>query len=282
MEASGIVKGVSGMAGAIPIAGPIISGLGGIIGGVLEGQEAEKQKQQAEKARKDALNLKPENIDPIFQQKLRADKAAELAGLPGKLLWQNMLDQRTANDLRAIRDSSPNGAAALASASAAMGRNSQDLNTLAIKDAEFRAGQAKETRDTLWDVGLQKNRQEDIRNVRREQGLTAASALENAATYNKMNAINKILGTVGGTASAISANADANNKDAKWQQFLLELYGKGGAGKTDETSSGFSSFTDYSSGATLPNSDNAFAPINYPSQLGESNFNPNTMFATMF
>lgn len=225
MEASGIVKGVSGLAGMIPMVGPAISMVGGVVGGVLEKNEAQKQAEQAEKVRKDALKLKPDNLSPEFQQRLRADKMAELAGLPGKNLWQNMIDQRTANDMRSIQDSAPNGAAALAAASAAMGRNAQDVNTLAIKDSEFRNDASNQTRDTLWNVGLQKDEEKAIRDLKQTQGLSAAAALENAATFNNVNANNKIIGSIGSTASSISANVDAKNKDALWMEFMSKYFG---------------------------------------------------------
>ena len=272
------LKTAAPLLSAVPYVGPILSMGAGIAGGLLEQSAAKKQQEQAAKAREEALGLKPANIQGEFYQKFRADKAAELAGLPGKQLWQNMLDQRLAGDVRSIRESAPTGAAALAAASAAMGRQSSDLNTLAIKDAEFKAMQAKDTRNTLWDLGLQKNRQEDIRNVRQREGLTAASALENAATYNKQNAINKILGTVGGTASAIASNVDSQGKDEKWMQFLMELYGNGNqsAGSSYTNINAPDTFNVMTGSQGLPTADTLTGG------LPEGNFTNNSLWSSTF
>lgn len=222
--AGNLLKTISPMFGAVPIAGPIISGLGTAVGGFLEMDSAKKQQEQAAKEREAALKMKPDAIDPMFNQKLRADKFAALGGMPGKPLWQQMLDQRTANDLRAIQESSPSGAAALTAISAAEGNKNSALNELLIADGSFRAGADKDVRSTMWDIGLQKNREEDIRNEKQSAQLQNAGALEAAGTYNKQNAINKVIGAGTSTVSALDANAQQTKNNDQWMKFLENYY----------------------------------------------------------
>jgi hypothetical protein len=219
----------------IPMVGPVISMAGGIAGGILEKNEAEDQAAQAEKVRKEALGLKPDKLNKEFYQKLRKDQMSELAGLPGKQLWQQMLEQKTANDMRSIRESSPNGAAALASASAALGQENQALNTLAIKDSEFRQDAANTVGNDLWNLGLQKRGNEDRRDQWKREGLQAASALENAATANRMGGANKIIGSIGSTATALSSNAQGQSNNQQWMDFLKDYYMKNGQLPTSST-----------------------------------------------
>lgn len=226
--AGSLIKTVSPALGAIPYVGPILSMAGNITGGLLEADAAKKQQEQAAKEREAALGMKPAQVNPLFTQKLKADKAAELAGMPAKALWQQMLDARKAADIRAIQESSPSGAATLAAISAAEGNQNTSLNDLMVKDAMWRADMGEKTRGTLWDVGLQANRQEDIRNERQAQQLQAAGALEAAGTFNKQNAINKIIGGVTSTASSLTANAQKQENDAAWMKFLEDYYMKNG------------------------------------------------------
>lgn len=265
MEASGIVKGVSGIAGSIPYVGPIISAVGGIVGGVLEQEEAKKQAEQAARARKEAMNLKPDALNPEFKQALQSAKMAELGGLPGLELWKQQLGAKSANNLRSILESSPSGAATLAAMSAAIGSENNALNELAIQDMAYKQEQNKEVRDLLWQTGLQKRGLEDRRDVWKREGLQSASALENAATYNKVNSINKILGSITSTASSLTSNVSDGNKDALWSNYLQQL----SSPSTTEQGSGVGQFTEYQSGATLPTENNMWSPLNYSTQLGQ-------------
>lgn len=225
MEASGIVKSISGIGGMIPYIGPAVSAIGGIVGGVLEGEEAKKQAEQAARARKEAMGLKPDALNPEFRQSLQSAKMAELSGLPGLGLWKEQLGQKSANNLRAILESSPSGAATLAAMSAAVGQENQALNQLGLSDMAYKAERNKEVRDALWQTGLQKRGLEDRRDVWKREGLNAAAALENAATYNKVNSIDKIIGSVTSTASSLTANAQQEKKDAMWSNYLQSLLG---------------------------------------------------------
>lgn len=260
--AGSVIKTISPALNAIPYVGSILSMVGTGVGGFLEADAAKKQAQQAEKIRTDALKMKPAGLDAKFQQKLIADKAAALEGLPGKQLWQKMLDEKTATDLRAIRESSPSGAAALTAASAALGRENNDLNTLAIKDAEFKAGLNKDARNTLWDLGLQSNRQEDIMNQKQGNALQAASGLDAAATYNKQGGINKIIGGITSTASSLSANAQQKQDNQQWMKFLQDYYLANG--KLPDTG-----------GAAANGVDINGAPVSMkPAEFGGNAFNP--------
>ncbi len=68
---------------------------------------------------------------------------------------------------------------------------------------------------TNWDIGEKERQLEDKRDLVKQQGLTAASALENAATYNKQGAANTILGAIGSTAASLGAQSINNPNTTK-------------------------------------------------------------------
>lgn len=244
--ASTVLKTASPMLSSLPYVGPILSMGAGIAGGLLEQKAAQDQASQAAKTRNEALRLKPEPVNKYFMQKYRADQAAALGGLPGYGLAKGAIEGDIATGLRAAKESGASGAQTLALTSALIGKGNQSLNELSMQDAAFRAGLQKDARQDLEMLGGEANRQQDIRDKWKLYGLQGASALENAATYNKMNALNKIFGSVASTATALGASA---NQDKKYGALMAML---SGAGKEvgDMTSMGQSSITSTGEGAT--------------------------------
>jgi hypothetical protein len=180
-------------------------------GGLLEQKAAKEQAAQADKMRRDALNLKPEKISKYYTDKLRADKMAAISGLPGYGLAKNAIDANIATGLRAGAESSESGAQRLALASALIGTGNKSLNELSMSDADFRMGMQKEARGTMQTLGDKEYQQQIIRDRWKEMGLTGAAAMENAATANSIGAMNKIMGGIASTATTLGAAADSGS-----------------------------------------------------------------------
>ncbi len=224
MATSDIVKGVGAGLNAVPLVGPIFGAIGGIVGGSLEAEEAAQQKEQAERIRKDALAAEKQALRPEFLQKYRADKAAELSGLPGLDLYKNWLGAQMANNVRNIRETSPSGSRTASAISLLLGRQNDAYNKLGMQNAEYKAGLGKDVRNDLWNLGLQQRSLEDKRDLVKQQGLTAASAMENAATYNRQNAYNKILGSAAQGVSTLAKGFGNQQSDNGWQDFMAQYY----------------------------------------------------------
>ena len=239
-EASEIVKGVggaaSGIAGMTGVGSwlaPII-GLGtNLVGGMLEKGEAAKQAAQAQKVRQQALKTKAQAIQPEYLQKLRMDNMAALSGIPGLDIQKQALEAQNANTSRAIRESSPNGAATLAAMAAAKGLENQSLNDLMAKNEAFKANALKEVGETVKGIGAEKQSLQDKADVVKMKGLQAASALDAASTYNKQNAINKMLGAATSTVGALTKNIGGENDDAALKKLLQGYLMKQKTGATD-------------------------------------------------
>jgi len=201
--AGNVLSMASPMLNAVPYIGPLLSMGASIGGGLLEQKAAKEQAAQADKMRRDALNLKPEKISKYYTDKLRADKMAALSGLPGYGLAKNAIDANIATGLRAGAESSESGAQRLALASALIGTGNKSLNDLSMADAEFKAGLQKEARGTMQMLGDKEYQQQLIRDEWKQRGLEGASAMENAATANRIGALNKIMGAVASTGTSL-------------------------------------------------------------------------------
>jgi len=211
----------------------VISGVTAAAGGISKAIAAKKQKEQAEKIRKDALNTKVQPLNPEFLAKKRMDNMAYLSGLPGYGLAKENIDEQAATNLRAIRENSPTGAATVSAISSALQLGNKANRELDINNAEFRAKKLSDVGNTEWAIGEKQRQLEDIRDQTKREGLTAASAMENAATANKMNAANTITGAISSTATSLG-------KTAQQQAFMKQLgsiYGSGAnqTGATDNS-----------------------------------------------
>lgn len=192
---------------AVPYVGPILSAAATIGGGIMQTSAAKKQAAQAAKVRDEALRTGKQPLRPEFAQRLRMDKMLAQAGLAGLPLYQEKLDERLSNSVRSVREQSNSGAGTLAAVSALTGAENDQLRELMIQDAAVKQELQKRVGDTNWDIGVKERGLEDIRDAQKREGLTAAAALENAATYNKQQGIKSILGAVGTAATGLTANA---------------------------------------------------------------------------
>jgi len=229
--AGGVVSSVSPILGAVPIVGSALSGIGTIVGGILQQKGAEEQARQAAKVRKDALATKTGAMRPEYLAKLKMDKGLALGKVAGYETSKNLLEEQTANSLRSIQDSSPNGAATVAAISAALQQKNANENQLSIRNEEFKNAANQTVSQDLQMLGDKGVALEDKRDQWKREGLTAASAFDNAATANKMNAANTIISGLSSTAAGIGKSVQNN----AYMKQLSDIYGSGAVGKTDET-----------------------------------------------
>jgi len=224
------MRSISPILSAIPYVGSILSAAGTVAGGLLQKSEAEKQKAQAEKIRKDSLNIKTGAMRPEYLKKLNLDKGLALGKVAGYETSKNLLEEQTANSLRSIQDSSPNGAATVAAISAALQQKNANENQLSIRNEEFKNAANQTVSQDLQMLGDKGVDLEDKRDQWKREGLQARSAYYNAATANKMNAINTLTGAIGSTATSIAKTSQNNN----YMKQLSDIYASG-SGKTDGT-----------------------------------------------
>lgn len=220
--AGSVIKSVSPALSAIPFVGSALSAIGTFAGGMLEQDAAKKQAAQAEKIRQEALRTKAQQLQPEFLQKLKMDEMAALGGIPGLDLHKQALEAKNADTARAIRESSPNGAATLAAMAATKGLENQSLSELMAKNEAYKAGALKDVGETVKGIGGEKQSLQDKADIVKRQGLQAASAFDAASTYNKQNAINKMLGAATSTVGSLTKNIDANSEDAALRKLLQE------------------------------------------------------------
>jgi hypothetical protein len=236
MPASEVVQGIggaaSGIAGMFPGIG---TGIGAgislattLASGLIQKKEAEKQAKQAANVRGAAMSTKTGPMRPEYLAKLRMDQMSALSDAPGIAAAKTMQQEQLANSLRSIKESSPNGASTVAAISAALHQGNAEAGKIAIRNEEYRAGARNQVSQDLQMLGDKGVALEDKRDQWKREGLQGAAALENAATGNKMNAINTITGAIGATGATIG-------KTISNQGYMNQLAGiySDGSGKTE-------------------------------------------------
>lgn len=230
MQAAGIIKPVTGMLGAIPIAGPIISGVGSLVSMGLQMSAADKQKSQAQSDLAAAKNMKPLPLPKEMLDKARADQFAAGSDAPGLQQANDALANDFATHLRAIQNNSRNGGQAAHAIATALGFNNESLSKLYANNMAYKAAAAKTARQDLWDIGLKKQgAQQTLFDNYQKPLFQQATALQNASTANRV-------GAGSGIANALSTIATSALKMSSFDQ-MIESYtnpnSMTGAGKTD-------------------------------------------------
>jgi hypothetical protein len=211
--AGSVVKGVSPMLGMIPMVGPILSMAGTMVGGYLEQDAGKKQQEQAANLQKQATAMLPNKIQSEYGAKYRGDMSAALAGLPGIDMYKQFLADNMATHMRAIKENSPNGGAAVNAMSLALGQENAAVNKLGLNSAEYSANKMDEALKDLWGVGEKKDAQQAILDEKKKAIFSQANNLSAAGTANKMGGINKMIGGVTSTISELSKYGATDNND---------------------------------------------------------------------
>jgi len=225
--AGGIIQGVAPVLNAVPVVGSVLSMAASMGGGLMQSAAAKKQAEQAANARKQAAGLQPRNIQSEYYKKLRADQMAALSGMAGLELGQQKLDAATAANLRAIKESSASGAQTVAALSAAIGQQNAAQNDLTATDLRYKADMRSQVGKDLEMIGSKKDVQQGITDQKQRDILQQAAALENAATFNKQQGLNTVLGSISSTATSLANMPAEQQKRAQQQAYLNWLIKQG-------------------------------------------------------
>lgn len=226
MAYSDIVSSVGQIGSAIPYVGGAISGIASLASGIMKSNEAKDQAARAQQLRQQSANTQKMALRPEYLKTLHMQQMAALAGLPGYQQYLNNIDSGVADSARAIRESSPSGAATLNTISAVLGRANDAKQQLFIQDAANREAKNAQVANTLWNTG---DKQMDLVGLQRADKAAlnqGAMNLENAATANRVGASDQILSTVGALGSLAGKAIDGKDPNAIRLQDGTEVSGQ--------------------------------------------------------
>lgn len=183
--------------GIIPLLIAGAASLGqGIASGVQKNNLASEQERRAKKLLADSQNIKRAKEDDLYQENKDIALKKLGLGLPAKNIYQDQINAQTANMLGQSRLATTSSGDLL-SAAAAIDKNANNsLLNLAAKDAEYKDKALSEVSLNNQRIALERARLETIAEQKRQQMRGQAGALENAATENRNNAGQDIIGGI--------------------------------------------------------------------------------------
>lgn len=192
--ASGVMKGVGGIASMVPVYGQAIGAGLSAIGGILDMVDANKQAEEAAKIQKKAEQVKKGLPEKEYLQALRGYKMMELGGMPSLDVQETNIDLGAANALKSIKEASPYGGSVVDAINAVLNKQSQQKQELGAMDAQFKADAKLRTLDMLGKMGgIQRELTKEQR-ARQEALYSQAQDLMAASTANKQIGREKALG----------------------------------------------------------------------------------------
>ena len=179
--------------------GQLMSGTLGLGGGIASFYNKKNlEKEQMKRAQKllDTANVvvAPEIQKEFLDNKSIAEQKA-ITGLAGKERIQNRLDANTANMLSGARLSTTDSGALLAAITAAQSDANQKMTDLGIQDAQAKNEALSGVQNATTMIAGEKNRLDAIKREQQSNLRKQASALENAATTNKYQGYDELIGT---------------------------------------------------------------------------------------
>jgi len=199
----------------------LVSAAASAAGGFLKTDAAKKQAQRAADLRNQQIPI--QTLRPEYKRKLNLDEMTALQTVPGYNQATQQLDASTAQNIRAIADRSPSGAATLSAIGNALYQKNQGLEKIAAANESYRAAGMKTVSDDLSTIG-DKERDLEVQQHADKALLSAgATNLENASTANKLGGIHDIINSVG----ALGKLNLAGSKNANNPQYMSYLKGKG-------------------------------------------------------
>lgn len=204
------IQSVAPFLNAIPIGGPILSAIAAAGGGLLKTDAAKKQAQRAAQLRNQQVPV--QTLRPEYKRKLSLDEMAAIQTVPGYNQATQQLDAGTAQNIRAIADRSPSGAATLSAIGNALYQKNQGIEKLQAANESYRTGAMKTVSDDLSTIG-DKQRDLEVQQHSDKALLNAgATNLENASTANKLGGIHDIINSVGALGKLnMGGGFNANN-----------------------------------------------------------------------
>lgn len=198
--------------------GSIFSAVPSLISGAIGLATSAEQRKRAEQLTKEAKSLKKREIRPEFLQALRSADMMATQGSPLTKAALQQSESATANNLKAIQQSSPSGALAAAAISAQLGRQQAEAQNILAQDAAQRQRGQLYANQTLQGVGQQQEQLEQEKIRRQEALIGRAAALEDNALKRREASIGGMLKGVtgaitsfGGALGNAASNAIASN-----------------------------------------------------------------------
>lgn len=192
----------------IPLIAAAATAIPGIIKGISNLSAAGKQAARAGSLRGQAGRVKKAPLRPEFAAALRSADMMATQGLQGKDLINQEIEDGTANNLRAIRESSGSGAGVSGAIAASLGAQNRAQRQVQIADAQARQAGAMNANNELKFVGGQQRELEKQAINERNALNMEASQLENASTANKQQAVEGIAGSLTGALGQAGGLAD--------------------------------------------------------------------------
>jgi hypothetical protein len=212
--ASGVLKGVGGVASMIPGYGTAIGAGLSAIGGILDMADAQKQKEEAEKIQKKAEQVQKKPLEKEYLQALRGKKMLALGGMPDYEARKEQLDIDAANALTSIKQASPYGGTVVDAINAVLNKGSQQKQLLAGEQGRFKTAAQQDVLNTLWSVGGEQRELTKEQQAMKAALYSQAQDLMAASTANKQIGREKALGAgiqgVGGIMKAIGGSVGGN------------------------------------------------------------------------
>jgi len=207
--------GLGNIAGGI---GAAVTTVAGIVEGAMKMKEAKAQAKKAEALRKSAKFVAKEQLRPEYKQVQDAQTIASTYGLNDRNRYEQNIDSQVANLNRDAVAVGSSGGASLAALSGAYGKSLGAYNDLAMKDSEVRQGKLNNLYQTTWNIGDEQRKLELEQLRKKENILAAASALDSAATANRINAHETAAGaTMQGAAMYAGSAMPTKNKTEQQQ-----------------------------------------------------------------
>ncbi len=223
--AGSVVSGVAPALNLVPFVGGLLSTAATVGGGLLQKDAAAKQAAQAANERQQANALKPRLLDENYWKAFHSAKMASLSNMAGYEDYINNLAKNSANQMRAIQESSPNGAATLAAISALHGSQNEALNKIGVTNSAYKQGMEKEVRNDLWNLGLKKDEYYGQNEEKKNLMYQDASAKETAAMANRNTGFNTILGGLSSTATSLTKNLGDNQNNTAFNNWYNNYIG---------------------------------------------------------
>lgn len=176
---------------------------------------AKQQMERSNRLRGEASAVKKPAIRPEFQTALTGSKLRTLTGLPNEQTLKDEADLEVATNLGRGQAIASSGGELLQYA-ASLGADANKIKrgigmeSMAKRDLNY-----DNYLNTLWNVGGEESRMEDIKRARQADLYRQASALEDASTANKYDAarglINDITSSAAGLAGSFTGKQGATN-----------------------------------------------------------------------
>lgn len=176
--------------------GLLTAGLG-IGKAIMKKNLAKDQMARSQDLRNQGLAVKKPALRPEFQRALQGSKLRTLTGLPNEQMIKDEVDLENATSFGRGQGVASSGGELLQYAASLNAQGNQLKRGISTESANMRNQNYGNYLNTLWNVGGEELKNVAIQRMERDKFLDQSSALENAATANKFQGKQEILGAIG-------------------------------------------------------------------------------------